>query len=343
MRGGREGEEAQTELSDIIPESLANQAGSAWHTQQLHTLARRLLMPNRFELTTQPVRVGRLLLLALATTFLAEFFIMNILRYLLPADFSDTSKALADSVLLTLIVAPFLWIIAVVPIQRLAQSRMHFLRRALTSQEDERRRITRDIHDGIGQSLTSLMLGLRTMEETVTDATIRIHTVSLRKIGAEIHDDLRRIVRGLRPMILDQLGLVAAIEQLLGELRNLGTSAMVLDASDLAGVRLNADLESTAFRILQEAISNSLRHSSASHIRVVLAIRNDKLELSVSDNGKGFETSTMYLHKGGGHGLLSIRERAMICGGRAEITTSPGGGTTISAELPLIMRGESND
>lgn len=300
-------------------------------------------MPNRYELTTQPVRAGRLLLLALATTFLAEFFIMNILSHLLPADCSDTTKALADSILLTLIVAPFLWIIAIVPIQRLAQSRMHFLGRALTSQEHERRRITRDIHDGIGQSLTSLMLGLRTMEETATDATIRSHTVSLRKIGAEIHDDLRRIVRGLRPMILDQLGLVAAIERLLEELRNSGTSAIVLDAGDVAGVRLNAELESTAFRILQEAISNSLRHASASHIRVSLAIQNDNLELSVSDDGKGFDTSALFRHEGCGHGLLSIRERAMICRGRAEIVTSPGGGTTISAELPLIMRSESNE
>jgi signal transduction histidine kinase len=300
-------------------------------------------MPNRFELTTQPVRAGRLLLLALATTFLAEFFIMNILSYLLPADCSDTSKALADSILLTLIVAPFLWIIAVVPIQRLAQSRTHFLRRALTSQEDERRRITRDIHDGIGQSLTSLMLGLRTMEETVADATIRRHTASLRKLGAEIHDDLRRIVRGLRPMILDQLGLVAAIERLLEELRNSGTSVIVLDASEMCGVRLNAELESTAFRILQEAISNSLRHASASQIRVVLAIKNDNLKLSVSDNGIGFETSAVFRHQGGGHGLLSIRERAMICGGQAEILTSLGCGTTISAELPLIMRSEQND
>ena len=131
-----------------------------------------------------------LLVLALVTTFVAEFFIMNVLPYLLPADCGDTYKALADSILFTLIVAPFLWIIAVVPIQRLAQSRMQFLRRALTSQEDERRRITRDIHDGIGQSLTSLMLGLRTMEETVTDATIRKHTVSLRTIAVGIHDDL---------------------------------------------------------------------------------------------------------------------------------------------------------
>lgn len=300
-------------------------------------------MPHRFDLTPPPVRAGRLLLLALSTTFLAEFFIMNILSYLLPEDCSDTTKAVADSILLTLIVAPFLWIIAVVPIQRLAQSRMRFLRRALTSQEDERRRITRDIHDGIGQSLTSLMLGLRTMEETATDPTIRKHTVSLRTLGAEIHDDLRRIVHGLRPMILDQLGLAAAIERLIEELRNSGTSEIVLDAGDVAGVRLNAELELAAFRILQEAISNSLQHASASHIRVVLAIKNDNLELCVSDNGKGFETSAVFRHQGGGNGLLSIRERATICGGRAEIMTSLGSGTTISAGLPLNLRSESND
>ena len=130
-------------------------------------------MPTRFELTTQPVRAGRLFLLALVTTFIGELAIMKILPHILPSGWDDTSEAFADACLLTLVVAPFYWAVAVRPIERLAQSRMHFLRRALTSQEEERRRITQDLHDGLGQSLTSLMLGLRAMEETTTDARIR--------------------------------------------------------------------------------------------------------------------------------------------------------------------------
>jgi len=284
-----------------------------------------------------------LLLLALATTFVAEYAIMKLLPYVLPDGCGDTFEAIADSCILTLVVAPFLWMIAVRPIQRLAQSRMHFLRRSLTSQEEERQKITRDIHDGIGQSLTSLLLGLRAMEETTADEKVRENAKSLRAMGAGIHDDLRRIVRGLRPAILDQLGLAAALERLVDEVTRAGTVSIQLDVRTLAGLRLNAELESTAFRIVQEAISNSLRHSSAKHIRVVLAAQSNNLEITVSDDGKGFDASTIFQNLNASYGLLSIRERAMICGGRAEIQTSPGAGTTVSACLPLVMRSESHD
>lgn len=299
-------------------------------------------MPLHLELTTQPIRVGRLLLLALVTTFVSEYVIMKFLPHVLPQDCGDTCEAVVDSSILTLIVAPVLWVIAVRPIQRLAQSRMHFLRRSLTSQEEERQRITRDIHDGIGQSLTSLLLELRAIEETTADANVREHAKLLRAMGAGIHDDLRRIVQGLRPAILDQLGLVAAIERLVEEMKHVGVASIVLDSSALAGIRMNAELESVAFRIVQEAISNSVRHSSAKNIRVVLAIQNDTLQLTVADDGKGFDASIVFKNENSGYGLLSIRERAMICGGRAEIRTSPGAGTSVLARLPLVIRSETN-
>lgn len=299
-------------------------------------------MPARFELTTQPVRAGRLLLLVLVTTFAGEYFIMKILPAILPSGCGDTFEAVADAFLLTLVVAPVLWVVAVRPIQRLAQSRMHFLRRALTSQEEERQRITQDLHDGLGQSLTSLMLGLRAMEETTTDAKVREQAEELRRMGAGIHEDLRRIVRGLRPAILDQLGLVAAIERLVDEVRQMGISKMEFEVAGLSGMRLNADLETAAFRIVQEALSNAVRHSAAKTMRVSVRVHEDELELRIADDGKGFDPSAV-LH--GGHdsyGLLSIRERAMISGGSAEIQSSPETGTVVSAHLPLLVRSDDH-
>lgn len=300
-------------------------------------------MPSRLELTTEPVKAGPLFLFALATTFVTEYVIMTLLPLILPAGCDPTCVAIVDSCLLTLVVAPVLWVIAVRPIQRLAQSRMHLLRRSLVSQEDERQRITRDIHDGIGQSLTSLMLGLRAMEETTSDSRVLENARSLRAMGAVIHEDLRRIVRGLRPAILDQLGLVAAMERLIEDLSRTGKMTIELDTSRLAGLRLNNELESNAFRILQEAISNSLRHSSAKHISVTIGIQNDELDITVSDDGIGFDSSIVFQNEHGSYGLLSIRERAMICGGRAEIQTSIGSGTKVSARLPLTLRSLSND
>lgn len=300
-------------------------------------------MQTRVELTTQPVRPGRLLLLVLATAFVAECIIMKVLPYVLPEGCGDTCTAVADAVLLSFVTAPFLWVIAVLPVQRLARSRMHFLQRALTSQEEERRRITRDIHDGIGQSLTSLLLGLRALEENSSDPSIRKHLEALRKTGAEIHSDLRRIVRGLRPAILDQSGLAAAIERLMEDVRPSGTALMSLDVDGIMGLRLNADLESTAFRILQEALSNAWRHSDATHIHVVVAVRSNTLELAVIDDGKGFDPNSVFRGNDYGNGLISIRERVMIYGGRAEIRTSRGDGTKITVVLPLRFPDNQHD
>jgi signal transduction histidine kinase len=220
---------------------------------------------------------------------------------------------------------------------------MHFLRRALTSQEEERRRITQELHDGIGQSLTSLMLGLRAMEETTTEGNVRAQAESLRTMGAGIHDDLRRIVRGLRPAILDQLGLVAAIERLVEDVRQTQMNTVEFNSLGLNGLRLSADLESTAFRIVQEAIANSIRHSSATQLNVTLMVRDGALELQIADNGRGFDGPTVLNSGNRGYGLLSIRERAMMAGGRAEIQTSPGAGTVVSAQLPLALRNEDHE
>jgi signal transduction histidine kinase len=200
-------------------------------------------MVARLELTTRLLKPQGLLLLALATTFGAEYLIMKLLPMILPAGCGVTCEAMLDACLLTLVVAPVLWLTAVRPLQRLAQSHMFFLRRALTSQEEERQRITREIHDGIGQSLTSLMLGLRALEETTGDAKTCDNAKSLREMGAGIHDELRRIVRGLRPAILDQLGLAAATLRLAEDIRNTSASTLEVDVEKLVGVRLDSELD----------------------------------------------------------------------------------------------------
>lgn len=300
-------------------------------------------MPTRFELTAEPIRPLRLLLLALVMTFIGEYVIMRLIPYLLPEGTGKTLEAVADACLLTIIVAPVLWAVAIRPIEQLGQSRMHFLRRALTSQEEERRRITQDLHDGLGQSLTSLMLGLRAMEETTSDPRVCEQAKTLRTMGAAIHDDLRRIVRGLRPAILDQLGLVAAIERLVEEVGQAGGPLVAYKVIGMERLRLSPDLETTAFRIVQEAVSNSVRHSQCSELQVSLIVHERELELNISDNGRGFDGSTIFSGGKFSYGLLSIRERAMISGGRAEIRTSAGDGTTVTAFLPLSIRARNHE
>jgi len=295
-------------------------------------------MPSRFKMTPPPVRPHRLLWLSLVTTFASEYFIMKLLPWILPAKSGDSFQAVVDACLLTLFVAPVLWLVAVRPVQRLADSRMHFLRQALSAQEEERRRITQNLHDGLGQSLTSLMLGLRALQETSTSPEVREQVDVLRQMGADLHTELRRIVRGLRPVILDQLGLVAAIERLVEEVRQTAIPAVEFAASGLNETRLEADIESTAFRIVQEALSNAIQHSDSTWIRVSVTVRGRELELEVSDNGKGFDAPAAVRGKSSGYGLLGIRERATISGGRAEIVASPGTGTIVSVHLPLAVQ-----
>lgn len=299
-------------------------------------------MPTRFQLTTRTLRPLELLLLALATTFVAEYAIMKLLPRVLPDSCGATCEAIIDACLLTLIVAPVLLWTAVLPLQRLSQSRVYFLQRALTSQENERQRITREIHDGIGQSLTSLLLGLRAMEETTTDARTRETARSLRELGAGIHDELRRTVQGLRPAILDQLGLAPAVLRLIEDLRKTSAAEIELDTQGLASGRLDNGLESNAYRILQEAVTNAIRHASAGKIKVTIRIKDRHLELMVTDDGKGFDISSAAQNVRGGYGILSIRERAMICDGTAELTTTTGGGTTVFARLPLQKSRETD-
>lgn len=300
-------------------------------------------MPGSFELTPRPVRPGRLLLLALAMTFIGEYGIMKLLPWILPPGNGDSFESVVDACLLTLLVTPILWLLAVRPIQRLAQSRMHFLKRALTAQEEERRRITQDLHDGLGQSLTSLMVGLRAMEEMTHDEPVRELTKELRKIGAGLHDDLRRIVKGLRSVILDQLGLIPAIERLIEEMHYPGCPAVESSSTQLDGVRLDPEIEATAFRIVQEALSNALRHASASLVRVSFAACGRTLVIEVADDGVGFDPALLFSSEsGGGYGLLSIRERAMIAGGSAEIVSHPQAGTTVTVRLPFRLRRPSH-
>ncbi len=297
-------------------------------------------MPHRELPALQKFRPWRVFLLVLVTVFTVEAAVMFVLPVLLPANSSFGSAALWDACLLTIILAPLLWKLAVQPLRQLAESRQRLLALALSAQETERGRIARDLHDGIGQGLTCMLVGLRAIEESSTDGQVQTQVRELRRLGGETHDEIRRLARGLRPAVLDDAGLIPALERFLEDVRSIQDVEASLELACPDDSRLPTDVETTLYRIAQEAVTNAIRHGAASRIRLIIRCHGDTVTLVVEDNGCGFD-STVERPKDDGDGffgLSSIRERAWLVGGQANIQSSPGAGSSVTINIPLIPK-----
>ncbi|MDQ7828476.1 MAG: GAF domain-containing sensor histidine kinase [Armatimonadota bacterium] len=211
-------------------------------------------------------------------------------------------------------------------------ARGELIERLLTAQEEERRRIARELHDEAGQALTALILNLEMAgrEAAEPDAT-RLRR--LKGIAEQTLGELRRLIYDLRPTVLDDLGLGAAVRWYVREVVEPSGLAVTLD---LQGVdrRLPPPAETALFRILQEALNNVLKHAAATRVSVALHVGQDAVRLTVSDDGRGFEVGRPPARPGGGLGLLGMRERAELLGGQMHVRSAPGQGTTIEVVLP---------
>ena len=202
-------------------------------------------------------------------------------------------------------------------------------RRLVEVQESERRFIARELHDEASQALTALKFGLRLLEEEADHPESLLPRLDeLKHLTDGVLEDLHRLAMDLRPASLDHLGLVAALEQLMkvtGERYNLSIrfkSAGILEAD-----RLPDYVETSLYRIVQEALTNAVRHASANDVDVILELRDGSVVVIVEDNGVGFDTGM--IGKGGHLGLLGMQERAQMMGGTLQIESRPGGGTTV--------------
>ncbi|MEE0845772.1 MAG: sensor histidine kinase [Eggerthellaceae bacterium] len=201
--------------------------------------------------------------------------------------------------------------------------------RLLQAQEDERRRIARELHDGISQEVLVAQIELRKLgylPQEEWPAAIDEVNGRLKDVIAHIS----AIARALRPAALDELGLVAAIEALCATMQKAFGIAIEVDAHDPGP--LGADREIVLYRICQEAVSNACKYSGAEKIRVSLAVSDGVLELQVSDDGAGFDPKNTKA-KGSGLGLGGMRERAGLVGGRLSLESVPGAGCTVTLNL----------
>jgi signal transduction histidine kinase len=197
------------------------------------------------------------------------------------------------------------------------------------AREEDRRRIRRDLHDGLGPVLGGVAMRLDAAGNAVSADPETAHRLVVQS-RAEITEalaDVRRLVHGLRPPALDDLGLLAAVEQQADRTRAAGLSVSVR-ADDVAG--LPAAVEVAAYRIVSEALTNVARHAQATACTVTLATGRADLAVEVRDDGRGIAADVV-----AGVGLRSLRERAEELGGRYEVVCPPGGGTTVRAWLPV--------
>ncbi len=219
--------------------------------------------------------------------------------------------------------------------QRRRQSRLQsYAARVLHAQEEERQRIAQELHDDTVQSLVLLCRRI----DAVEDAPVRETPAQMRRLRDDVEAtiaSLRDYLRGLRPAVLDDLGLEPAIRSLVEEAGE-RTDIDVSFAVEGAVRRLEQTAELALFRIAQEALRNMARHSSAAHGRVVLLYLDDEVVLAVTDDGVGFRPPETYFDQieAGQLGLLGMQERARIVGGSLQIESRRGTGTTVVATVP---------
>ena len=212
--------------------------------------------------------------------------------------------------------------------QRVARDAM---RRVVQAQELERQGLARELHDETGQALTSILLGLKPLEEALADHPARAALAELRELVVSALQDVRRLAVELRPAVLDDFGLGPALERLtdsFGEQRDIRIDFH----SALGDTRLPNDVEATLYRVVQESLTNILKHANARNVSVSVARRKSTVAAVIEDDGAGFDQRAI---REGGVGLLGMRERLALVDGRLEIESRPGAGTTIVAEVPL--------
>jgi signal transduction histidine kinase len=278
----------------------------------------------------------RVLLVTLVVIFLAEATIMVGFAMVVGPRRNPALEAVVDASLVTALAAPILSWLIFTPLRRIAQVRGQLLGQAYQLQEDERRRIARDLHDEIGQSFTSLLVGLRLLEQAQSLNDVHQQAGKMRGLGGEIYDEIRRLARGLHPTVLDDLGLEAAIKRLAEDYQLSHNVAIDFSSTGLEGARLNRKIETAVYRIVQESLTNCVKHAQAAHIEVALAREPGLLTAVVADNGRGFPVAeALRPGRTTGLGLSGMKERALLVQGSLDIRSHSNVGTTITLQVPL--------
>ena len=214
------------------------------------------------------------------------------------------------------------------------------LRRLVAAEDTERGRVSRELHDRLGQDLTALKLGLQVVRKgRACPPAARASVGKLEQLTDSLMRDVHRLAWELRPAALDDFGLEMALRRYADQWAALSGVPVDFHSRGTAARRLAPELETALYRITREALTNVFRHAKARRVSVLLERRTDQVSLIVEDDGEGFEAAALLQEPAteGKLGLLSIQERAMLAGGSVEIESNPGTGTTVLVRLPLVL------
>lgn len=215
--------------------------------------------------------------------------------------------------------------------------RGELLSKLITAHEDERRRIARELHDEVSQSLTGLLMGITAAESLQDPAAVRQRMDALYASTEATLEEVRKLIYDLRPTALDDLGLVSAVRAHARDLLETAGVTLAFDASGFGHRRLSAAVETTVFRVAQEAITNVARHARARSAAVRLTLKGGILTLIVEDDGIGFDLAGAVGHRPDRRmGILGMQERAALIGGELRIDSRPEHGTRV--ELTARIR-----
>jgi signal transduction histidine kinase len=207
----------------------------------------------------------------------------------------------------------------------------------LRAQENERRSLARELHDEVGSSLSAILMEADNGQAADNFAEAREHLAAVRRLAETTVNEVRDLALLLRPSMLDDFGLVPALNWHAREMTKRTGLNVVLSADDAAD-ELPDEHKTCIYRLVQEAVNNSARHANARNVRVDVARQNGSVLFRVSDDGAGFDTRVVR-----GLGILGMEERVRRLGGRLKIDSQPGRGTTVSAVLPVEVEQKNPD
>lgn len=223
--------------------------------------------------------------------------------------------------------------------RRAQEAHRQLLAQLVTAQEDERRRISRELHDQMGQHLTAIMLLIDSLKRAPEfNASISASLSQLEEVAGQLSDEVDSLAWELRPTALDDLGLEVALEKYVRKWSERTLVAVDLQSAGLNNVRLPPLIETAIYRIVQEALTNIARYARASSVGIILERRKNHVSSIVEDNGCGFQVDALQSKPAAerGMGLLGMRERAALIGGTLQIETAPGVGTTVYLRIPFV-------
>jgi two-component system sensor histidine kinase UhpB len=218
---------------------------------------------------------------------------------------------------------------------------MELATRVLQAQEEERKRIARELHDETAQALSTLLVTLDVLEPHIPPdaAVLQDGFGRVRSLARRTLDETRALSHDLRPTILDDVGLISALQWFAAEYERTYGSRVVVQAEPETERRLPPEVELVLFRIAQEALTNCGKHAQATRVDVSLRFAGGTAQLVIEDNGKGFDPQQVPgPTRQGRLGLYGMHERIGLLGGTLTVDAFPGRGTRISAEIPLVGR-----